>query len=244
MQKSGEGRGSEEIEGKKSREIRFSSLALRESRLREQLFFRGAAKCLFPLGQLQKSQVRAQAEAAGFANHGKKDSTGICFIGERRFEDFLARYLPAQPGPMVSEEGLKLGEHRGLQFYTLGQRQGLGIGGRAQQKEAPWFVLAKELASQTLVVTQEEDRLNSRWLAASGLNWFSGEQPPAGTQLHAKVRYRQPDQACRLFSRADGLLGVEFERPQRAVTPGQYVCFYSADQCLGGGVIEMVGGNG
>lgn len=200
------------------------------------------AKCLFPLGELEKAQVRKVAEAAGFANHGKKDSTGICFIGERRFEDFLARYLPAEPGPMVNEEGLSLGEHRGLQFYTLGQRQGLGIGGRSQQREAPWFVLAKDLAEQRLVVTQNANLLSSHWLAASGLNWLSGHAPAANTRLHAKVRYRQPDQACRIYARADGLLGVDFEQPQRAVTPGQYVCFYADQQCLGGGVIERTGG--
>jgi tRNA-specific 2-thiouridylase len=202
------------------------------------------AKCLFPLGDLQKTAVREQAANAGFANHGKKDSTGICFIGERRFEDFLARYLPAEPGPMVDEQGVTLGQHRGLQFYTLGQRQGLGIGGRAQHREAPWFVLDKDLSTQTLVVTQDQALLNSDWLAASQLNWLSGSAPPPGTRLQAKVRYRQPDQMCQLFQRADGLLGVNFDELQRAVTPGQYVCFYAQEQCLGGGVIERVGYHG
>lgn len=202
------------------------------------------AKCLFPLGDLQKTAVREQAANAGFANHGKKDSTGICFIGERRFEDFLARYLPAEPGPMVDEQGVTLGQHRGLQFYTLGQRQGLGIGGRAQHRESPWFVLGKDLATKTLVVTQDEVLLNSDWLAASQLNWLSGGAPPPGTRLQAKVRYRQPDQMCQIFQRADGMLGVKFDQPQRAVTPGQYVCFYAQEQCLGGGVIERVGYHG
>lgn len=199
------------------------------------------AKCLFPLGELHKPQVREIAEQAGFANHGKKDSTGICFIGERRFEDFLARYLPAEPGPMVDEHGVNLGEHRGLQFYTLGQRQGLRIGGRADHREAPWFVMRKDLLTQTLVVTQDESLLNSDRLAASQLNWLADTPPEPGVRLQAKVRYRQPDQRCKITSRKDGLLGVNFDTPQRAVTPGQYVCFYDDDLCLGGGVIEKVG---
>ncbi len=201
------------------------------------------AKCLFPLGELHKPAVRQLAANAGFANHGKKDSTGICFIGERRFEDFLARYLPAKPGPIVDEHGNNLGQHQGLQFYTLGQRQGLGIGGRAEHREAPWFVLAKDLATQTLVATQNEDLLNSDWLAASQLNWLTQTVPQAGTRLQAKVRYRQPDQMCQLVARKDGLLGVNFDHPQRAITPGQYVCFYDGERCLGGGVIERVGTN-
>lgn len=201
------------------------------------------AKCLFPLGELQKPAVRELAAKAGFANHGKKDSTGICFIGERRFEDFLERYLPAKPGPIVDEHGDNIGQHKGLQFYTLGQRQGLGIGGRAEHREAPWFVLAKDLVTQTLIATQDEGLLNSDWLAASQLNWLTQTAPQPGTRLQAKVRYRQPDQMCQLVERKDGLLGVSFDTPQRAVTPGQYVCFYDGELCLGGGVIEVVGNN-
>jgi tRNA-specific 2-thiouridylase len=198
------------------------------------------ARCLFPLGDLMKTEVREIARREGLHNHRRKDSTGICFIGERRFRDFLMRYLPARPGPIRDSEGRTIGEHHGLAYYTMGQRQGLGIGGVQGYAEAPWYVMAKDLATNTLIATQRQQDLESDWLAADGVNWLA----PAPTLPHAcsaKVRYRQHDQSCRVSQRADGMLLVQFHEPQRAVTPGQYVCFYAGDQCLGGGQIQLIG---
>jgi tRNA-specific 2-thiouridylase len=193
--------------------------------------------CLFPLGGMEKSAVRELAAGAGFLNHRKKDSTGICFIGERRFADFLARYLPTQPGPIVDPEGFTLGSHEGLAHYTVGQRQGLGIGGRSGRREAPWYVLEKRLDDNTLVVTQRNSDLEGRWLAVEAANWLVPE-PELPLRAAAKIRYRQPDQACVITPRADGRLLVKFDTPQRAIAPGQYACFYDGDVCLGGGVID------
>ena len=190
-------------------------------------------KCLFPVGHLHKQEVRERARRAGLHVHGRKDSTGICFIGERRFAEFLGRYVNATPGPIVDADGTPLGEHRGLPFYTLGQRQGLGVGGQAGRAEQPWYVAAKDSARNALVVTQDENDLAATALAASQLNWFTA--PPA--RCRAKVRYRQADQACALEVAGDSAR-VSFEQPQRAVTPGQYVAFYADDECLGGGRIE------
>ena len=190
--------------------------------------------CLFPLGGLKKPAVRKVARAAGLPVHDKKDSTGICFIGERRFADFLARYLPRRPGPMVDTQGSVVGEHPGLPYFTLGQRQGLGIGGRAGYPEAPWYVVDKRLAENALVVSQDESRLLSGGLVAGGVNWLASVDLPL--RCTAKTRYRQPDQACRVEARAGGIR-VVFDAPQRAVTPGQYVCLYHGERCLGGGAI-------
>ncbi len=190
--------------------------------------------CLFPLGGLRKPAVRKVAKAAGLPVYDKKDSTGICFIGERRFADFLARYLPRRPGPMVDTDGNVVGEHSGLPYFTLGQRQGLGIGGRAGHPEAPWYVEDKRLAENTLVVTQDESRLLSHSLVAQGMNWLASVDLPL--RCTAKTRYRQPDRPCRVEARADGI-SVVFDVPQRAVTPGQYVCLYAGERCLGGGRI-------
>ena len=198
----------------------------------------GLARCLFPLGNMEKAEVRAIANRAGFHNHRKKDSTGICFIGERRFSDFLSRYLPCEPGPIRDLEGFTLGQHQGLAYYTLGQRQGLGIGGKPGRPEAPWFVLDKDPARNTLVVTQNPEQLEGRWLAVAELNWLVSE-PKLPTRLSAKIRYRQKDQRCVVSPRADGSLGVLFDRPQRAITPGQYACFYDGEVCMGGGVIQI-----
>ena len=195
------------------------------------------ARCLFPLGDMDKSEVRAIAERAGFLNHRKKDSTGICFIGERRFDDFLAAYLPAREGEMRDPAGELVGRHKGLAYYTIGQRQGLGIGGLKGRSEAPWFVADKIVASNTLIVTQEATDLNGSWLSVSDMNWLV-PQPALPLEAAAKIRYRQADQPCRILPRADGRLGVHFADPQRAITPGQYACFYQGDICLGGGVIE------
>lgn len=198
------------------------------------------AKCLFPLGELEKTTVRAIADKAGFHNHRKKDSTGICFIGERRFSDFLQRYLGTTPGKIRDMQGMTLGEHIGLPYYTLGQRQGLGIGGVSGHAEAPWYVAAKDHATGDLIVSQDHRDLQRNWLAVSDVNWLV-EQPELPLICSAKVRYRQNDQRCQITRRADGQLLVRFPTPQRAVTPGQYACFYDGDICLGGGVIQSTG---
>jgi tRNA-specific 2-thiouridylase len=195
------------------------------------------SRCLFPLGGMQKAAVRKIAREAGFLNHRKKDSTGICFIGERRFADFLSRYLPSRPGPICDRYGVTVGEHQGLAYYTIGQRQGLKIGGLAGRPEAPWFVLNKDLERNTLVVTQTPGDLLGCWLAVADLNWLV-DKARLPERLAAKIRYRQSDQSCTILPRADGTLGVWFDQPQRAITPGQYACFYDGDVCLGGGVIQ------
>lgn len=198
---------------------------------------------LFPVGELEKSAVRELARGAGFHNHKKKDSTGICFIGERRFSNFLSEYLPARPGEMRTPEGELIGEHQGLMFYTLGQRQGLGIGGRQQGSEEPWYVLDKDVANNRLIVGQGHDHplLYRDIMYAQQLNWCA-DLPPA-TDEHgvftctAKVRYRQADQACRVRLNGDNA-EVSFETPVRAITPGQSIVFYADEVCLGGGIIE------
>ena len=214
----------------------------------------------FPLGDMQKTDVRQLARAQGFRIHDKKDSTGICFIGERRFKDFLASYLPAQPGDIVTLDGEVIGQHQGLMYHTLGQRQGLGIGGLRDAPEAPWYVVAKELADNQLVVAQGNDHpsLFCKGLKANEIHWI-GPPPTVQTldqaldqtldqtlyqktgseksfSCTAKVRYRQPDQECMLRCSADGF-EVTFSEPQRSVTPGQWVCLYDGDICLGGGII-------
>ncbi|MEQ8484044.1 MAG: tRNA 2-thiouridine(34) synthase MnmA [Pseudomonadales bacterium] len=202
---------------------------------------RELARCLFPLGGMAKPSVRALAEREGLHNHRKKDSTGICFIGERRFRDFLQQYLPARPGPIVDPEGRRLGEHMGLAYYTLGQRQGLGIGGQAGRPEAPWYVLAKRTSDQVLVVTQNEDDLQADALLATEANWLVPDLT-LPLRCRAKVRYRQADQDCRVEAADHGgqTLRVTFDQPQRAITPGQYVAFYDGDVCLGGARIDSV----
>jgi tRNA-specific 2-thiouridylase len=202
---------------------------------------RAFAKSLFPVGELDKPEVRAIADKHGFVTSDKKDSTGICFIGERRFKDFLEQYIPAQPGVMETPEGVTMGEHQGLMFYTIGQRQGLGIGGVKDSGDAPWYTLDKDLDRNVLIVGQgsEHPLLFNDHLAASGINWING-QPSAAKPLHcmAKTRYRQPDQGCSVQVDTQGSCVVSFNEPQRAVTPGQSVVFYQGDCCLGGGVIE------
>ena len=202
---------------------------------------RAFAKSLFPVGELDKPEVRAIADKHGFVTFDKKDSTGICFIGERRFKDFLEQYIPAQPGVMETPEGVTMGEHQGLMFYTIGQRQGLGIGGVKDSGDAPWYTLDKDLDRNVLIVGQgsEHPLLFNDHLAASGINWING-QPSAAEPLHcmAKTRYRQPDQGCSVQVDTQGSCVVSFNEPQRAVTPGQSVVFYQGDCCLGGGVIE------
>ena len=200
------------------------------------------AKSLFPLGALDKKEVRDIASKAGFVTSKKKDSTGICFIGERRFTDFLKQYLPAQPGKMMTPEGKIMGQHQGLMFYTLGQRQGLGIGGVKDAGDDPWYSLAKDLDENILIVGQGADHplLFTDNLSASAMHWIN-ENPPIGSRFdcYAKTRYRQPDQRCSVTPQGGGKCQVVFESPQRAVTPGQSVVFYQDDRCLGGGVIEQ-----
>jgi tRNA-specific 2-thiouridylase len=198
---------------------------------------------VFPLGDLSKAAVRDIARASGLDVHNKKDSTGICFIGERPFREFLASYLPASPGPMRTPEGRTVGEHHGLMYYTLGQRQGLGIGGRQDAGDEPWYVAAKQMDDNTLIVVQGDHPLRfSDALEATAASWINGE--PAmladGEALRCKVkiRYRQPDQACTVRSGRDGVLQVVFDEQQADVTPGQFAVFYCDDRCLGGAVIE------
>ena len=198
-------------------------------------------RTLFPLGELRKDEVRRRAHAAGLSVHDKPDSTGICFIGERPFREFLARYLPRNPGPIRSAEGEPLGTHEGLAFYTLGQRAGLGIGGRAGRPAQPWYVAAKDPASNTLTVAQggEHPLLAGAGLVSASWHWLTTPRH-APFAAHLKVRYRQADQPARLTPRADGGMQVAFEQPQRAITPGQYAVAYEAERCLGGGVIDTV----
>jgi tRNA-uridine 2-sulfurtransferase len=195
---------------------------------------------LFPLGSLHKNEVRQLAASAGFANHAKKDSTGICFIGERKFRDFLQRYLPAQPGAIRTLEGRVIGRHEGLMYHTLGQRQGLRIGGIRDAGDTPWYVVGKHLAENTLIVAQGRDHpsLYSTGLIACQMHWIVAPPTMPNYRCHAKIRYRQADQACALQQLSDGSYQVLFDTPQRAVAPGQSVVFYRGDECLGGGVIE------
>ena len=197
-------------------------------------------RSLFPIGHLPKPEVRRIAAHAGFANHDKKDSTGICFIGERKFKDFLARYLPAQPGEIRSLEGESLGQHEGLMYHTIGQRQGLGIGGVRGKDEQPWYVVDKDLAANVLLVAQgkQHPSLFHGQLHASQLHWISGTAPQAPCTCAARIRYRQQDQACRIEHLDEQGCRVRFDTPQRAITPGQSIVFYQGDVCLGGGIID------
>ncbi len=198
-------------------------------------------RTLFPVGELPKSEVRRIADSIGLPNARKKDSTGICFIGERPFREFLARYLPTRPGPMRGAHGELLGEHMGLAFYTLGQRKGIGLGGRRESDGQPWFVARKDVASNTLYVVQGHDHpwLQSSRLSATDVSWVSGNAPPAGARLGAKTRYRQRDSACLVLQADSRHLQLEFPHPQWAVTPGQSAVLYDGDACLGGGIIEL-----
>ncbi len=197
------------------------------------------ARARFPLGELEKTEVRRIAARAGFPNARKKDSTGICFIGERRFSEFLSRYLPARPGEICTPEGRVLGEHRGLMYHTIGQRQGLGIGGLRDAGGEPWYVAAKDLEHNRLIVVQGADHpwLYARELLFEGLHWIGGPPPDGVFPCQARIRYRQSDQACCIEPLADGRWRARFERPQRAVTPGQAIVLYRGERCLGGGTI-------
>jgi tRNA-specific 2-thiouridylase len=196
---------------------------------------------LFPLANLEKHQVRDLAAKAGYLNHAKKDSTGICFIGERKFKDFLQTFLPAIPGNIIDDQGKIVGKHEGLMYYTLGQRQGLGVGGIKSAANEPWYVLDKDLTNNNLIVGQGHNhpRLFAPGLNAIQLSWV--KHTPANTSFNcmAKIRYRQADQACQVnIDPHNNNCKVIFERPQRAITAGQSIVFYDQDICLGGGIIE------
>ena len=193
----------------------------------------------FPIGHLPKPEVRRLAREAALPTHAKKDSTGICFIGERDFRAFLGHYLPARPGEMRTPDGQRVGEHQGVMYYTLGQRSGLGIGGQRGASGEPWYVVGKDVPNNVLFVAQGNANrwLESRALVAGELSWVGGSTPAAEFDCTARTRYRQEDQPCRVGV-ADGRAWVRFQRVQRAVTPGQSVVFYREEECLGGGVIE------
>lgn len=202
-------------------------------------------RTLMPLGEMEKGAVRERARRAGLPVFDKPGSTGICFIGERPFREFLARFLPDTPGRIETPDRLPVGMHRGLPFYTLGQRAGLSIGGRRGYAQAPWFVAAKDAERNALIVVQEHDHplLSSSELATGAMHWLT---EPVATAFRAqvKVRYRQADQAARVEPHADGSARITFELPQRAVTPGQYAVLYAAERCVGGAVIESVAPQG
>jgi len=198
-------------------------------------------RTLMPLGTLQKSEVRQCARRAGLPVFDKPDSTGICFIGERPFREFLSRYVPDEPGPIETPDGVRLGTHRGLAFYTLGQREGLALGGRHGGLEEPWYVASKDSERNTLVVVQGHGHplLASTQLTTAPVHWLVAP-PSNGFRCSVKVRYRQRDQTAQLKLRDDGTARVVFDEPQRAVTSGQYAVFYDGDVCMGGAVIETV----
>jgi tRNA-specific 2-thiouridylase len=201
------------------------------------------AETVFPLGTLEKGDIRRIAREHGLSVHDKKDSTGICFIGERPFREFLSTYLPANPGPIESADGAVLGEHHGLMYYTIGQRQGLGVGGLRGSSGQPWYVVSKDTTRNALIVDQGDTHLlMSCGLIAKEPAWV-GQAPPRldrGFECTAKIRYRQEDQRCQVTTTGGGTLEVRFQDPQRAVAPGQFVVFYADQQCLGGAIIDQL----
>ncbi|MDI9818207.1 MULTISPECIES: tRNA 2-thiouridine(34) synthase MnmA [unclassified Legionella] len=200
------------------------------------------ARTLFPIGDYHKSQIRDFAKESGLVTHSKKDSTGICFIGERRFKTFLKEYILAKPGDIKSSLGEVLGRHDGLMFYTLGQRQGLGIGGCQSGSDEPWYVVDKDIQTNTLVVAQGKDHpmLYSQGLICSPIHWLVEHNIELPLTCYAKTRYRQLEQACIISPADNNQHIVMFASPQRAVTPGQYIVFYEKNQCLGGATIEQI----
>ena len=198
------------------------------------------AKTLFPVGNIEKPEVREIAQREGLITHNKKDSTGICFIGERKFKDFLQRYLPAQPGDIETAEGEKIGQHEGLMYHTLGQRKGLLIGGKRDHGEDPWYVVDKDVARNTLIVGQgaNHPRLFSNGLIANQLHWVSRVALAKPLRATVKTRYRQEDIPCLIEPIDEHSVKVTFDSPQKAVTPGQSAVFYVDDVCLGGGIID------
>lgn len=193
-------------------------------------------KVLFPLGHLKKEDVRALAHQHGLATAAKKDSTGICFIGERNFQKFISQYIPYQKGPFKTLEGKIVGEHEGVAFYTIGQRKGLKIGGPGKA----WFVVAKDVPSNTIYIEQGDDHpaLYASCLTASELTWVAGQPPSLPFPCHAKIRYRQPDQECLIANILEDTATISFPTPQRAITPRQSIVFYKGSTCLGGALID------
>lgn len=198
------------------------------------------SKSMFPLGEMNKTEVRALASENNFITKDKKDSTGICFIGERRFKDFLQQFIPAQRGIMQTPEGKNIGHHDGLMYYTIGQRKGLHIGGSQQGDGSPWYVADKIVDKNILIVVQgnKHPLLYKKRLKASMLHWINGQAPDVPFSCMAKTRYRQADESCAITRIENNTCVVEFENPQWAITPGQSVVFYDGDNCLGGGIIN------
>jgi len=227
-------------EGGRWRLLRARDAGKDQSYFLHQLGQEQLAATVFPLGGLDKADVRAMASGAGLPTAAKKDSTGICFIGERDFREFLGRYLPARTGEIRTPSGQVLGEHPGVFYFTLGQREGLQLGGVRGFAPAPWYVVGKDVATNVLYVDQGGD---SPWLMSTTTwtepaHWIAGAPPAADFECLAQTRYRQPPERCRARVRGDGRLEAVFERPQRAVTPGQSLVLYDGDACLGGAVIE------
>ncbi|OBT11726.1 tRNA 2-thiouridine(34) synthase MnmA [Shewanella sp. UCD-FRSSP16_17] len=200
------------------------------------------AKSLFPVGELEKFQVRDIAKEMGLITHDKKDSTGICFIGERKFTDFLGTYLPAQPGDIETAEGEVIGTHQGLMYHTLGQRKGLGIGGMKNSNDDPWYVVEKDLLRNVLIVGQggNHPRLMSNGMTVSQLHWVDRKGPCSPAKITVKTRYRQQDVNCTVTTEGDDKISVIFDEPVAAVTPGQSAVFYDGEVCLGGGIIDTL----
>ena len=199
------------------------------------------SKSLFPIGEIDKKEVRKIAKNNGLLNHGKKDSTGICFIGEQKFfKEFLKKYIPSNPGLIKSIDGETCGEHDGLSYYTIGQRKGLGVGGGHGNNQKAWYVSEKDFKNNTLIISQGSNHpsLFHKNLSADSLHWISGYPPSQNTNLYAKIRYRQKDQECNITTLGETSCNVQFSVPQFAVTPGQSVVFYDGDVCLGGGIIN------
>ena len=199
------------------------------------------SRSLFPVGELEKPTVRKMAEDYGFITHDKKDSTGICFIGERKFKDFLQQFLPAQPGEIQDDKGHTIGKHDGLMYHTLGQRKGLGIGGGYGSGNEPWYAADKDLKNNILIAVQGKNHplLQHTYLVADTLDWVSGQCPPLNEPLKAKIRYRQTEQPCQIIEHKGGKIVVQFTHNQTAIAPGQSVVFYNDEDCLGGGIIEQ-----
>lgn len=200
------------------------------------------AQTLFPLGELNKTTVRSIAQQQGLVTHNKKDSTGICFIGERKFKDFLQQYLPAQPGDIESPEGRVIGRHDGLMYHTLGQRKGLHIGGLKAANELPWYVVDKDLSRNVLIAAQGADHplLYSKGLIANQLHWVDRQSLTDSKTLTVKTRYRQQDVNCTVTPLNESEIKVMFKQPEKAITPGQSAVFYQGNRCLGGGIIDRV----
>lgn len=200
---------------------------------------------LFPIGEYKKDEIRSMAKNIGLTTHDKKDSTGICFIGERRFNDFIEQYLPANPGTIKNTDNETLGQHNGLMYYTIGQRKGIGIGGLKDSTENPWYVVDKDIKNNILVVAQGHDhpRMLHKTLECSQLHWIDKKSITHPMDCSAKIRYRQDDQTCHTEQINNNSLRVIFDKPQRAITPGQSIVFYNNEDCLGGGIIESMYNN-